>query len=72
MDSWHIFRIEFDPGARVFTFLIDGEQLGSYTVDAAQLQGAQPTYALRVLKNNSSPAILTGYFDDVRIGPLQK
>jgi tetratricopeptide (TPR) repeat protein len=70
--SWHTFRIEFDPGVRTFAFLIDGEQIGTYTASAEQLQGAQPSFALRAHKEHDSPTALKGYFDDVRIGPLQK
>jgi hypothetical protein len=70
--SWHTFRIEFDPGARVFTFFMDGERIGAYTADAAQLQGALPTFALRAHNDHDSPTAVKGYFDDVRIGPLQK
>ena len=70
--SQHTFRIEFDSDTRTFTYLLDGEQLGAYTVDAAQLQGAQPTFTLRAHKDSASSITLTGYFDDVWIGPLQR
>jgi hypothetical protein len=70
--SWHTFRIEFDPGYGVFTFFMDDEKLGSYPVDAAQLRDARPTFTLRAHKTMASSVGLKGYFDDVRIGPLQK
>lgn len=70
--SWHTFRIEFDRSTGVFTFLMDGEQIGAYTATAVQLQGAPPSFMLRAHKEAASPVVLKGYFDDVRIGPLQK
>jgi outer membrane protein assembly factor BamD (BamD/ComL family) len=70
--SWHTFRIEFDPVYRGFTFFMDNERIGAYTATAAQVAGDLPTFMLRVHKSQTSPAVLKGYFDDVRIGPLQK
>lgn len=70
--SWHTFRIEFDPATRVFKFFMDYEQLGTYTALPMQLEGERPSFMLRLHKQQGVPAVLKGYFDDVRIGPLQK
>ena len=72
LGSWHTFRIEFDPVYRGFTFFMDNERIGAYTATAAQVAGDLPTFMLRVHKSEASSAALKGYFDDVRIGPLEK
>jgi hypothetical protein len=70
--SWHTFRIEFDRASRTFTFFIDGRKVGSKAVSEEDLQKGPSQFALRVHKNISSSTPVTGYFDNVRIGPLEK
>ena len=69
--SWHTFRIEFDRATRTFTFFIDGQKVGSKAVSEADLQGTRPTFALRVVRDEAGSNAATGYFDNVRIGPLE-
>jgi hypothetical protein len=47
---------------------VDGEELGAYTApDAAALKEADFTIELQIYFEEGS--LVTGYFDDVRIGP---
>jgi predicted Ser/Thr protein kinase len=69
--TWHRVRIEVDPATMMFTYYIDGEMVGSHVaVDAEELKGARFTLGVGVW--SSSSEVLTGYIDDVRIGPLDE
>ncbi len=70
--SWHTFRIEFDRAGKTLTLFIDGQKVGSDAVSDVDLQGERSTFMLRVHKWDESPTAVTGYFDNVRIGPLEK
>ena len=66
----HTFRIEVDPATMTFTYYIDGQMAGSHVpVDAEELKKARFTPSVGVWGPSSEP--LTGYIDDVRIGPVQ-
>jgi hypothetical protein len=64
--TWHVLRIEMDPATMGFSYYIDGEPIGSHVpVDAAELRDA--AYWLTI---GAYGEAVTGYVDDVRIGPL--
>jgi hypothetical protein len=65
--TWHTFRIEVDPATMTFTYYIDGQMAGSHVpVDAEKLKKARFTFVTGVCGKE-----ITGYIDDVRIGPVQ-
>ena len=64
---WYTFRIEVDPATMTFTYYIDGQIFGSHVpVDAEKLKKARFTPGIGVCGK-----AITGYIDDVRIGPVQ-
>jgi tRNA A-37 threonylcarbamoyl transferase component Bud32 len=63
--TWHVLRVEMDPATMTFSYYVDGEPVGSHVpVDAAELRDA--TYWLTV---GAYGEAVTGYVDNVRIGP---
>jgi len=67
LGTWHTFRTEVDPATMTFTYYIDGQMAGSHVpVDAEKLKKAR--FALRIGVYGKA---ITGYIDDVRIGPVQ-
>jgi outer membrane protein assembly factor BamD (BamD/ComL family) len=65
--AWHTFRIEVDPAMMAFTYYIDGQIMGSHVpVDAEKLKKARFTLVTGVYGGE-----VTGYIDDVRVGPVQ-
>jgi len=65
--TWHTFRIEVDPATMTFTYYIDGQMAGSHVpVDAEMLRKASFKLAIGVYGGE-----VTGYIEDVRIGPVQ-
>jgi predicted Ser/Thr protein kinase len=69
--TWYPVRIEVDPATMTFTYYLDGQMVGSHVpVDAEKFKQAKFSFKLGVW-GVSSEAI-TGYIDDVRIGPLDE
>jgi hypothetical protein len=67
LGTWHTFRIEVDPATMTFTYYIDGQMVGSHVpVDAEKLKKARFTLFVNVYGKE-----ITGYIDDVRVGPVQ-
>jgi hypothetical protein len=61
-------RLELNPETAAVTFFVDGQQVGAYTPPEAEaLKQAEFTVELQVYFEEG--ALITGYFDDVRIGP---
>jgi hypothetical protein len=67
-DTWRTIRLELDPETAAITFVVDGQELGTYTTpDAAALKEADLTVELHIYFEEGT--LVTGYFDDVHIGP---
>jgi hypothetical protein len=67
-DTWRLVRLELDPETAAITFFVDGQQVGAYTPPEAEaLKQAEFTVELQVYFEEGT--LVTGYFDDVRIGP---
>jgi hypothetical protein len=65
--TWHTFRIEVEPATMTFAYYIDGQMVGSHVpVDAEKLKKARFTLTTGVYGEE-----VTGYIDDVRVGPVQ-
>jgi hypothetical protein len=66
-DDWRMVRIEMNPESGEFTFFVDGQPIGAHIpAEAEALKTAQFDAELQVYLENGS--LVTGYFDDVRIG----
>jgi hypothetical protein len=67
-DTWRTVRLELNPETAAITFFVDGQQVGAYTAPEAEaLKQAEFTVELQIYFEEGS--LITGYFDDVRIGP---
>ncbi len=67
-DTWRLVRLELNPETAALTFFVDGQRIGAYTVPEAEaLKQAEFTVELHVYFEEGT--LITGYFDDVRIGP---
>jgi hypothetical protein len=68
--SWHTVRMEVDPATMTFGYFVDGQFVGSHTPsDADRLKKAKFTLSIGIY--TPSADVLTGYVDDVRVGPLE-
>jgi len=68
--SWHTVRMEVDPATMTFSYFVDGQPVGSHIPrDADKLKKVRFTPNLGIWGPSADP--LTGYVDDVRIGPVQ-
>ena len=71
LETWHKVRIEVDPASMTFTYYVDDQMVGSHVpADANRFRDAQFTVQIGVW-GDSSEAV-TGYIDDVRIGPINE
>jgi hypothetical protein len=69
-DTWHTVRIEMNPESGEFTFFVDGQPMGIHApAQAEALKTAQFDAELQVYLEDGS--LVTGYFDDVRIGRVE-
>jgi hypothetical protein len=67
--TWHLFRMEIDPRTMTFSYFIDGDKVaGHIPVDAERLKRARFIFRVGIWGGTGG---LTGYIDDVRIGPAQ-
>jgi hypothetical protein len=67
-DTWRTIRLELDPETAAITFVVDGQELDTYTPSEAEaLKQAGLSIELQIYFEEGS--LVTGYFDDVRIGP---
>jgi hypothetical protein len=70
LGTWHSVRIEFDPTTTEFTYFIDEREMGSNVpVDAERIGDAEFTLSISVWSETEEEVV--GYFDNVRIGPLE-
>lgn len=70
LGSWHIVRIEVDPATMTFNYFINGQLVGSHIPRVAdRLKKAR--FRLNMGIWGPSADAVTGYVDDVRIGPVQ-
>ncbi len=70
LGSWHTLRMEVDPATMTFSYFVDGQSVGSHTpLDADRLKGAKFTFSIGIY--TPSADALTGYVDDVRVGPVE-
>lgn len=68
--EWHTFRIEINPDTMTVTYYIDGQLGGSHTPpDANLIKTGKFTVGIGNWRE-STDGIITGYIDDVRIGPV--
>ncbi|MDH4135700.1 MAG: protein kinase, partial [Anaerolineae bacterium] len=68
--SWHTVRMEVDPATMIFGYFVDGQFVGSHTPsDADRLRQAKFTLSIGIY--TPSADTLTGYVDDMRVGPLE-
>jgi len=76
--TWHTVRIETDPGTMTFTYIIDSQEVGAYTPSPSQVDELKKLAFSFFIGSGCSgdgcvdttPRIVTGYFDYVRIGPV--
>ena len=69
LGSWHTVRTEVDPATMTFSYFIDGQFVGSHTpLDADRLKEARFTLLIGIYAHSADA--LTGYVDDVRVGPV--
>lgn len=67
-DTWRTVRLELDPETAAITFYIDGQEIGATTSSEAEaLKQADVTVELYIYFEEGT--LVTGYFDDVHIGP---
>jgi Tol biopolymer transport system component len=70
LGSWHTLRMEVDPATMTFNYFVDGQFVGSHIPsEADRLKKAKFTLSIGIY--TPSADALTGYVDDVRIGPLE-
>jgi Tol biopolymer transport system component len=68
--SWHTVRMEVDPATMTFSYFVDGQFIGSHIPpDAERLKKARFTLSIGIYQHLAGA--LTGYVDDVRVGPLE-
>jgi len=68
--SWHTVRMEVDPATMTFGYFVDGQFVGSHTpLEADRLKEAKFTLSIGIYAPTAEA--LTGYVDDVRVGPLE-
>ncbi|HXV43844.1 MAG TPA: protein kinase [Anaerolineae bacterium] len=66
-DAWRVVRIEMNPESGEFAFFVGGQPIGAHTpAEAEAMKMAQFDAELQVYLEDGS--LVTGYFDDVRIG----
>lgn len=69
-NSWHTLRIEVNPATAVLFFFVGDAQIGSYTSPNPEaFKQTQVNVGLRVWSEDGG--LVTGYFDDVRVGKAQ-
>jgi serine/threonine protein kinase len=69
-DTWHTVRIEMKPDSGELTFFADGQTIGAHTpAEIERLKSAQFNAELQLYLEDGS--LITGYFDDIRIGPAE-
>ena len=70
LGSWHIVRMEVDPATMTFSYFVDGQFVGSHIPpDADRLKKARFTLSIGIYAPSTDA--LTGYVDDVRVGPVE-
>jgi hypothetical protein len=68
-NTWHTFRIEINHETAELAFFIDGHPLGSYT-DPNPKSFNQTQIFLSLTVWSEGGGLVTGYWDDVRIGKV--
>jgi hypothetical protein len=76
-DTWHVLRIELAPAIPEFSFYIDREKAGQFTLSPAE-NYKSAKYILRLwsgcegvgCNDKTNPRIIEGYFDYVKIGDI--
>ncbi|NJN97273.1 MAG: hypothetical protein HC875_25905, partial [Anaerolineales bacterium] len=69
-DTWHTVRIEMNPESGELTFFADDQPIGTHTPEEIEpLKTAQFNAELQLYLEDGS--LVTGYFDDIQIGPAQ-
>ena len=66
--TWHKVRIEIDPATGTFTYYLDSQLVESYKPGG---DFNTVKFTPRIFVTADSPTDVTGYLDDVRIGPVQ-
>jgi formylglycine-generating enzyme required for sulfatase activity len=66
-DTWHTVRFEINPDTAAISFFIDDQQIGSYIPTAPETFKETP-FSLLVDAYSKDGGLVTGYFDDVRVG----
>ena len=62
-DTWYVLRIEYDEGANVLSYFLDGKQISSYVIPKKVLR---LTPAIQLWHPDGGS--VTGYIDYVAIG----
>lgn len=67
-NEWHTLRFEVDPDTAVISFFFDGQKFGSYItpLNRKMFKETYVTPGIGVLSREDG--LVTGYFEDVRIG----
>lgn len=66
-NTWHTLRFEINPDTAAISFFFDGQQIGSYT-PADPETFKEDTFSLLLNVHSGDGGLVTGYFDDVRVG----
>ncbi|HKY54098.1 MAG TPA: hypothetical protein VJM08_07335, partial [Anaerolineales bacterium] len=71
--TWHILRVELYPDTMTFTYVVDGEKLGSYIPqNPDKLKDLNYYPVLHVNSGTDSEPSVTGYADYVRVGKIEE
>jgi hypothetical protein len=70
-DSWHTFRMEFDPPKGLMSFFLDGQLIGSLIPEHIDLMKGS-TFHFWVGVLGVAGGRVVGYADNVRTGPLDE
>ncbi len=69
-NSWHTMRFEINPDTAVISYFVDGQQIDAY-VHADPEAFKKTQFKVPVYVWSLGGGLVTGYIDDVRIGPVQ-
>jgi hypothetical protein len=70
-DSWHSVRIEMNPDTAEITFYVDDQPIGS-TVPANPEEFKNAPFQVKLRAWSADGGLVTGYIDDIRIGPAEQ
>jgi len=66
-NTWHTMRFEINPDTAAILFYIDDQQIGSF-IPIAPETFKETQFSLLLNVHSKDGGLVTGYFDDVRVG----